>query len=417
MPTIARTAPLAGPVAPLADVHRITLRAALTQALSRHPAVAIAEDEIRRSRALVEQVRAASLPSLTGNVAFTRLDHDRTFNGNVIAAASQINANALVTIPLVVPSQWARWGQAREAVDVSRAAAATVQQRLAAQVASAYLTILAQRNIIAALEHARDNARAHLDVAHARYAGAIGSRLDEARASQQVAAVEAQLETALGTMAQAREALGVVVGVNEPLDAADEPPLNLPVPLATALDGIERLRADVRQLEAARRLAERVARESWSDYLPTLAAIFQPFTQNPPTLTQPQFGWQAQVMLTLPIFDGLARDGLRHERQALAAENRSSLEQAVRQARADVRAAFETVVRADAALARARISAQLAADTLALANLSYRVGTATGLDVLDAERASLDAETGVAAAADAARRARLGLLTSSGRFP
>jgi len=73
-----------------------------------------------------------------------------------------------------------------------------------------------------------------------------------------------------------------------------------------------------------------------------------------------------------------------------------------------VRIAFEAVQRADDALAQ---------EALELSQLAYRAGATTNIDVIDAERRALDAETDAAVAEDSSRQARLDLLAASGRFP
>ena len=47
--------------------------------------------------------------------------------------------------------------------------------------------------------------------------------------------------------------------------------------------------------------------DAWADYVPYLNLIAYPFYQNPPTLTLPQTGWQAELVLTVPIYDGHQR--------------------------------------------------------------------------------------------------------------
>jgi len=121
--------------------------------------------------------------------------------------------------------------------------------------------------------------------------------------------------------------------------------------------------------------------------------------------------------LTLPLYDGGLRYGQEHEREALAGEARLSVEATLRQAKSDVRTAFEEIREADVALDQARQSSAFAKHALDLANLAYRAGATTNLEVIDAERQARDAETQEAIAEDAAREARLDLLAASGRFP
>jgi outer membrane protein TolC len=151
--------------------------------------------------------------------------------------------------------------------------------------------------------------------------------------------------------------------------------------------------------------------------MPSLSASFQPFYQNPPSLVMPLTGWQAIFTLTIPFYDGGLRYGLKRERAALTVEARAALEGSIRQARSDVRTAYEAARRAEAALVAAKRAAELSRQALDLATLAYRAGATTNIEVIDAERRARDAETGAAVAEDNARQARIDLLSSSGRFP
>jgi outer membrane protein TolC len=160
-----------------------------------------------------------------------------------------------------------------------------------------------------------------------------------------------------------------------------------------------------------------VRKDSYTDYLPFLVGVFQPFYQNPATITQPQTGWQAQLLLTVPIYDGGLRYGLGAERESLSAEARAQYESLVRQSRSDVRVAFDGVKRAEASLVAANNAARLAHSALDLATLAYRAGATTNIEVIDAERAAHQADTAAAVAEDQAAQARIDLLAASGRFP
>lgn len=58
----------------------------------------------------------------------------------------------------------------------------------------------------------------------------------------------------------------------------------------------------------------------------------------------------------------------------------------LRQARSDVRTAFEALRRADSALRSARDAAQSANRALDLANIAYRAGATTNIEVIGAAR-------------------------------
>jgi outer membrane protein TolC len=229
--------------------------------------------------------------------------------------------------------------------------------------------------------------------------------------------VLANRQAVLTGLARAREALSVLVGAAEPLDAVETIDFG-PLPtLAAALDDTGR-RSDVVEQQTRIGAAETARKEVWAYYAPYLAAVAQPFAQTGQQEgLLPHFGWQVGLVLTLPFYDGGQRRGVARQRDAELAQTRLNLDGALRQARSEVRVAFEAMLRADEALERSREAAVLAKRASELAVLAYKAGATTNIEVLDAARQWRDADSAAAAASDVARRARLDLLVASGRFP
>ncbi|MEO6419300.1 MAG: TolC family protein [Polyangiaceae bacterium] len=400
---------------------RITLQAAVQQAMARYPTAETAEIDIRRSEALVKEARAGILPTLNANGLYTRLDSDRvqTIPGSAprtLAAVDTISANLTLTVPIIVPQRWAPWSHAKDNVDVFKATAVDVRRQVAVATARAYLSVLVQRRVLEVSVLARDTAKAHFDFAHQRFVGGVGNRLDEVRAAQELATDEASVQSSRAAVARSREALGVLVATEGPVDGMDDTVLPAPPDLNAALGGTK-TRSDVRVAESKTEAARHTVRDDWTDYSPYLVGIAQPFYQNPASLTVPATGWQAQLVLTIPLYDGGLRYGLADERRANLDSARVVVDGTLRQARSDVRTAFETMERADEGLTASRSAARLAGEALELATIAYRAGATTNLEVIDAERAARNAELQAAVAEDNARQARLDLLYSSGRFP
>jgi outer membrane protein TolC len=393
----------------------IALKDAIGTALARNPTALIAYAEIRRAQAIVEQVRSSALPTLYGTLAYTQLDAARVYAGAVQLPASAFQANALLTVPLVVPKPWAQWSQAKDQADVARLSGEDTRRLVAVAVARAYLTIVAQKRVIDAAVLARDTDRAHYEYSHQRFAGGVGNRIDEVRAQQQLASDEANVQQQYSNLTRDREALGVLVGVGGPLEA-NEPVLRAPSDAQQAMIEAEH-RSDVQAAGAHLHATQHVVDDNWTDYSPYLSGTFMPFYQNPALVTYPTTGWQAQLILTIPLYDGGLRYGQQKERGVARDEAQTQLEATLRQARSDVRTAFEELRRADASLAAARDAAKLAQTGLDLANIAYRAGQSTNIEVIDAERTARDAEVAVAVAEDGARQARVDLLAATGRFP
>ncbi len=406
---------------PKAAAGSITLGEAVKRAVARNPSAEIAAEEIHRAEALAKQVRAAWLPTLNANGIYTRLDDDRRLNndpnGRIILAKNQLSGNVQLNVPLIAPRQWVAHARSKENIEVARAASMDTRREVALAAARAYLTVIAQRRVLNSAQRALNTARAHEEFASTRFQGGVGNRLDSVRASQERATAEVRVKTQLTALARAQEALGVVIGEEGSVDAAEDPALGTPPSIDSAIGEAQVRRADIAAQRSRVDVARKAVRDSWVEYLPVLSAVAQPFYQNPPTFSQPLTGWQAQLVLQIPIFDGGVRYGLAEEREAVEAQARSRLEGALRQARSEVRIAFEAMRRADEALVAARDGAKLAREALELAQLAYRAGATSNIEVVDAERRAHEAETGAAVAEDASRQARLDLLAACGRFP
>jgi|HubBroStandDraft_1064217.scaffolds.fasta_scaffold88757_1 outer membrane protein TolC len=395
---------------------RVTLDDAVARALTKNPTYATALLEARRADAVVRETKAAWLPTVYSYESVTHLDGNRVESGNVILAQNELSANVTVTVPLVMTRQWLTTEESRMGADATRATTGDVRRLVAYATGQAYLAVYAQKLVIDVDERARDTARSHAAYAHQRYAGGVGNSIDEVRAAQEAATDDALVQKAYALFTSDREALGILVGADGPLDTADEPTLAEPPSLQDAL-GLATLRPDVVALDLRSQAARKTVDDDWSDYAPYLVGVAQPFYQNPATPTLPLSGYSLELLLTVPLYDGGLRDGQHGERSASRDEASVAYDAGLRQARSDVRAAFEAMRRADDALRSARDAAKLARQALDLANVAYRGGATTNIEVIDAERQARDAATYAEMAADGARQARLTMLTATDRFP
>lgn len=441
LPKEAREAPLPADHA----IERVSLSEAVQRAIARNPTVLSAQADIRRLIGVMQQARAASLPTLGLSGSFTRLDGDRVLGvgdmQRLLAGANQVSGSVAVAVPLVAPGRWAQWLHAGDSVRVGEIAQEDVRRQIAVATARAYLLVVTQSRVVEVAERARDTARAHHEFSLRRLQGGLGNRLDETRALQESQTAEAQLVAAGTTLMRAREALGVLAGGDAPLDCVLEATMSSPLsppsppdallpelmpelfkdqPLPTleqALSDSQVLRADLRLLQARAWATARLVRHFWAEYLPTLSGTFAPFYQDPPSIVQPLLGWQARLDLGWVLFDGGARYGAKHERQALYEQARLGVVAGQRQARSEARVADEALQRSRQALAAAARAAGAATEAQQLAILAYRAGATNNLEVIDAERRARDAAAAAVQAEDQVRQAQLDLLIAAGRFP
>lgn len=407
-----------GDAAPPPSPEAIGFDQAVERAARHATSAGVAAREIARAEALLQVARAGALPVLSGNATYTRIDDARYSGQAKVAPESQLNANLALSAPLVAASRWYQWSHAGDQAEVARAGERDVRRAVSLTAARAYLTIIAQRRAVEVSQRAVRTASTHYQYAHTRRLGGVGNLLDELRADQLLATAQAQLENALAGLARAQEALGVATGNDGPLDALGEPDLSGTPARAEEGEGLaEEARTDVLLARSRADAARRVAEDSWADWLPTLSLGAQLYLQDPPTTSTPRHGWQAQLLLSIPLYEGGLRAGQRREREALDAEARLQLEGARLQARADVRVAFSNLQRALGAHEQSRRAAERAASALSLVQQAFQAGATTSLDVTDAERTARDADTAAVVAEDAVRQSRLDLLAAVGRFP
>ena len=396
---------------------KIGLKAALAEALSRELRVRVARAEVARAEAQVKIVRATFLPTLVGRAAYVRLDDDRHAGPVVTTPRDQLQGDLTLNVPVFAPRAWNDTGFAADSVRVARYDEADTRRTVALLTAQAYLTVIAQHRSIDVTQRALENANAHYQFAHQRLTGGIGNQVDDVRAAQEVATSGVQLERARAGLYAAQEALGYTLGRNAPVDAEDELAIQNAPSLTDGLQSAHTLRGDVNADRTAVEAQRNLIADNWAEYAPLLAAQAMPFYRQPGTTALPHTGWQVQLVLTVPFYDGGARYGIIAQRDATLSAREAELDATMRKASSEVRVAFNTARHADASLTSAKQAAGYAAQALRFASLAYEAGASTNIEVVDAERRARDADTAVVVAEDAARQARVSLLAATGRFP
>jgi len=391
---------------------RMTFQQAVARAVERNPSGLQAAEEILRADALLRQGRALGLPSVSAGVTETSLSYKSS-----VTPQHQVAGTVTATVPVYAPIQWALRVQLMDNRQIAEMAALDVRRQIAVATAQAYLSVVARQRVLDANLRASDTARAHFEFARQRRESGAGSRLNELRAQQSLSSVDVLVEQAQSDLVRAQEALGVFVAEDGPVTAADDPALEVPASLDAAIGAMPAVRTDLRLAAAREKAAARVASDSRKDWLPSLSALFQPQIAQPVSSYQPAFTFRFQLSGSIPVFDAGARAAKRAEREVLLKESQIALSGLLRQASADVRVAQAAVDRAARALASARAAARQAREVVEIVNVSFKVGASTNIEVIDAQRAALDADTAAAVAEDQLRQARLSLLVALGRFP
>jgi outer membrane protein len=394
---------------------RVSFDEAIRRAMAQNPSSAIAAADILRADALLQQARSDAGLHVTGSGTSTTLNQGIEFQGTTVTPQTSALGMLDIRYPLYAPVIWARRVEAADNRDVAILSADEIRRQTAVATADAYLTVIARRRVIEANIRSREVAQAHLDLATELEQRGSGSRLNRLRAAQEVSIDSGFIETAQFALYSAQEALGVLLTADGPVDAADVPAFE--IPLDVAVSSALSARTDLKLFNAQEHAAERVLANNSRSYLPVFEGMFQPQSTYPRQFFIPSNSWQLLFQMTVPIVDSGYRAGERVAREATLNTARANVASKVASISSEVRTARESVASAERVLTTERQAAEQANQVVDIVNISFRAGASTNIEVIDAQRRARDADTNVAVAEDAVRRARFNLLNALGRFP
>jgi outer membrane protein TolC len=393
----------------------VTFDEAVRRAIERHPTVGEAEQAIARSQGFRDQARAVFRPLITGTAGEVILDAPRGFAGNITQPQRQATFNATVSYPLLAASRWAAARQATDQVQIAQISSEDVRKNVALAAAESYLAVVGAQHQREIAVRNRDTAKALADYAHTRLEAGQGSRLNYVRASQELASAEGLVQVAELALRVSQEALGVAMFADGPVDASGDPDIPVATPPSDTDTWLAQ-RPDIRLSTAQVQAAERIVRDTWKSWLPTLTGGFTPQYVTPKGFFEPAGTWRAFFGLQVPIYDGT----LGSTRRIRIAEHESAelhLQAVTAQARSELRTAEEAVTRNQQIVAASREAADNAREALRITEIAYRAGATTNIEVVQAQQTARNTEILAAVAEDRLRQARLDLLVALGQFP
>ncbi len=380
-----------------------------------------------QAAARITQSRSELLPSISGYAAENgRSYNSATFgitfpgfdaNGEVVGPVNIFDVRAKITETLFDFGALQRIKGARTTARAYGATAANAAELSAQNAANAYLR--AQRADAQLGARVADSVLADslLAIAHEELRAGVGVALDVTRAQSQFATIRAQLIVARNE--QDRSRLDLLRALGQPLTAtvslADS--LNglvlrdTTINEADAIDLALRTRPDLRAADEQIRAAEQEVTAIRAERLPSLAA-FGDYGYIGKDRLLGTYDWGVQV--SIPIFDGLRREGRIEEAKAISNEidiRRRDLRQEaaiqVRGALLDLRSAKEE---ADAV----REALRLAQQEVAQAQERFRAGVAGNADVFTASLSLNSARTQAVDALSSYQGAKVALARAVG---
>ena len=274
----------------------------------------------------------------------------------------------------------------------------TAQISLIAQVANTYLTFLADEELLSLTQQTLKTREESLRLTNLRFENGVSSKLDLQQAVSLVEQARTTLAQAQRQRAQDLNLLTLLIGQTIPGNlpaGATLATTNLPDLPAGMPSDLLATRPDIRSAEQQLIAANANIGAARANYFPRITLTGSAGTASSELsglFKSGTFGWTFAPQAILPLFDfGRTRAGVesaRAQRDIAVAQYEKSIQTAFREV-ADAlagQATYSEQLRAQQAVAAAET------DRFNLSDLRYRSGTASYLDLLDAQRSLFTAQ-------------------------
>ena len=350
--------------------------------------VRTAQAALDTARSQTDEARARLLPSASAQGTYQRnefqvqlmISADRTAT---IQLYDQLSAAFVLNVPILDTSAWAGFFASEQAADAAEERRDGAVDDVHAAVVMVWHQLVAARAMRAAAERNREVATASRDAVQARFEAQVAAQLELSRAEAEVQrAIQMYEEANLQVVLVERNLLNLTGLAPSAAEASLEDDLHEEAPLNTFMERAEEAPV-VRAARHSVRAAELSVDAAWLALLPTVAGTAREQVTN-----AAGFGPNAQWALLLTgtwqlDFLRPAQIGTRHQQLAGARAQQDLAEQ---QAESRIFEQWHRVQSLRAAAAAARAAREALARAASDAHLRFDAGSATQLEVIQADR-------------------------------
>ena len=431
-------------------VPTFTLEQAILTSLQRNPTLLNAEQEIKRTRGVIIQVRAQALPQITANANFQWTDPHLTaarILGNTSTTSGVSTGGAAASLMEGLPSQvgevsaplagpTATPGVRNVSTsDISYAISVTGTQlifngttfnqirgtffqrdsayfafrnildQLIATVKTQFYQIIVNRELVSVNEENVHLLEAQLKDQQNRFEAGTVPRFNVLQADVQLHNQIPQLITAQNNLRISKLQLAKTLGLDFQRRRGDSPPLEVigdmpyiprPIELADAIEMGKQRRPFLKQARANVLNQLQQVRAAAGQYLPNITTtgggewVSDPINSSWHDISK---GWTALVQGSLPIWDSGAIAGQVIQQRALLSEAKITYDDDVRQVELEIQTAYSNLQQNEELVKSQEKNVELADEALRLAKARLDAGAGVQLDVLNATVQLLTAQS------------------------
>lgn len=377
---------------------KLTLEDAIKVALAWNKPLRAALEDKEIARGRVVESYGEVLPSVSAVGSYGRVDQLRGFKVGTtrvyLGDFDNYSADLQVRQPIF---RGGAIGAALRAAQIySYLADEAVRAQIQAtifEVASAYYEALLAEKLYEANRAAVESAERHLADVRTKFSQGVASRFDVLRAEVDVSNFQADAIREQNRLHLAKTRLLKGMGVSQETEVALAGELAYE-PARPVLEEAMRIaqtnRPDLTIAEAGVRLQEEALRIAKSRYWPSVDATFVygwAYPDPHTSLRDWDDRWVAGVEVALPLFDGLRREGRVIQEGAALERRKVELRDAEERAALEVQQALLSLRDAEELAESQRLNLERAQEGLRLAEVGFREGVTTEVEVVDARAA------------------------------
>jgi outer membrane protein TolC len=264
----------------------------------------------------------------------------------------------------------------------------------------AYYDVLLNQHLCQISADAVRSAQAHLDDVKQKRSGGVASDFDVLRAEVELSNFQAELIQNKNAINISKTQLLKEMGISQDSDFVLSDELTyipLKITMEQAVEAAYHNRPDLYGRQFDIKYQKELLNIAQSRYWPTINGFYNNIWSNPdphnPALIEWGHGWQTGVMASLPVFDGFAREGEIIQQKARLRQSQIDLIDAEETTLFELTKALLSIENTEEFVQSQQLNLTRAKEGNRLADVGYKEGINTQVEVIDAESALTKAKS------------------------
>jgi len=365
----------------------LTLEEAIRVALANNREILVAKEKIEEAKQRIKEAKAGYFPTINLGSTYTHLNEAPSETGKADNYLSEFSINQ----PLYTSG---RLSYANKQVDLGYQKAQedlkNTQSKITFEVKKAFYAVLLAQENVEVTEKALDQAKRHLDVVEDFFKVGVVSRFDLLRTRVEAANLKPDLIQARNNLRLSQESLANLLSFpSASLEMEGELSFEpRRITLEETIDKALKERSDLKSLKLQKETSEVALQLAEVQNKPNLALVGNYQYQNP-SGGEDEWGeeWNLNLVLSIPLFDGWVNRARVAQRRSQVKQINLSLEQLEAGIDLEIKKAFWDLEASEERIYAQKKNIEQAEEALSIAEVRYKSGAITNLEVLDAQLA------------------------------